>query len=206
MSIVYHLQYRLNHTTLVTNTLSILWPFIQRLPDKITIGAPEVNRHVRCHSETHKKLYVINSHCLEISSTCDYKRAEEQNCLLAGMKIYAFGVNSQAAACCCSPYGCSLCAEETGWVPNPVLLRVPTKLHRYYQVLIQVKSICAKFRYLTVHLGERVKYTLEEEREWDHVTSPLQRVQPQHTGRAMASQKRSQVWLHFSKLDADNTL
>ncbi len=34
----------------------------------------------------------------------------------------------------------------------------------------------------------------------------LQHVQAQHTVRAMASQERSQVWLHFSKLDADNAL
>ncbi len=40
-----------------------------------------------------------------------------------------------------------------GWVPNSVLLRVQTELHRYYKVPIHIKPFDTKFRYLRTHLG-----------------------------------------------------
>ncbi len=52
-----------------------------------------------------------------------------------------------------------------GWVPNSVLLRVPTELRRYYRVSIHIKSFGTKFRYLRTHLGAN-----ERERERDLVT------------------------------------
>ncbi len=43
--------------------------------------------------------------------------------------------------------------------------------HDYVSTTIHVKSICAKLRYLTEHLGEKVKYLLEKERVRDYVST-----------------------------------
>lgn len=48
-------------------------------------------------------------------------------------------------------------------ITNLVLLRVPTKLRRYYQVPIHIKSISDKFRYLKVYLGEHAGFRQEAE-------------------------------------------
>ena len=50
-------------------------------------------------------------------------------------------------------------------VPNVVLLMVPTKSHQFYWVPVEMKSICARFRYLGAHLGERGSQSIEKKKE-----------------------------------------
>ena len=87
------------------------------------------------------------------------------------------------------------CCLHWGWLPNFVILVGPTKLRLRQRVPVHITTIGAKFLYLGAHLGERALESIGTKKKRESAML--------ESGRA--SQKRSQVWLSFSKLDTDNT-